>query len=152
LGGSSHAGSSGLESGECRGYAERADVARHDGATDARINRDRDELDPNHGRELRSQTRANRRLPRYNFVAVRHTEITTMPTNRREFLRKSACALGGVALASSLESFGIVQALTPQSATDYKALVCVFLNGGNDGNNMFVSLDQYTDYSAARSA
>jgi uncharacterized protein (DUF1501 family) len=38
------------------------------------------------------------------------------------------------------------------SATDYKALVCVFLNGGNDGNNMFVSLDQYAGYSSARNA
>src|SRR6185369_2293877 len=47
------------------------------------------------------------------------------------------------ALASSIDTFGIVHALTPQAATDYKALVCVFLNGGNDGNNMLVSLDQY---------
>ena len=74
-----------------------------------------------------------------------------MATTRRDFLRTSACALGGMALASSLESFGIVHALTPQSATDYKAMVCVFLNGGNDGNNMFVSLDQYTSYANARS-
>jgi uncharacterized protein (DUF1501 family) len=49
-----------------------------------------------------------------------------------------------MALASSIDTFGIVHALTPQAATDYKALVCVFLNGGNDGNNMLVSLDQYT--------
>ncbi len=48
-----------------------------------------------------------------------------------------------MALASSIDTFGIVHALTPQAATDYKALVCVFLNGGNDGNNMLVSLDQY---------
>jgi uncharacterized protein (DUF1501 family) len=48
-----------------------------------------------------------------------------------------------MALASSVENFGIVHAMTPQAATDYKALVCVFLNGGNDGNNMLVSLDQY---------
>lgn len=75
-----------------------------------------------------------------------------MATNRRDFLRNSACALGGVALASSLDTFGAVHALTPQAATDYKALVCVFLNGGNDGNNMFVSLDQYASYSAARNA
>ena len=75
-----------------------------------------------------------------------------MATSRRDFLRTSACALGGMALASSLESFGIVHALTPQVATDYKAMVCVFLNGGNDGNNMFVSLDQYTNYSNARNA
>ena len=66
-----------------------------------------------------------------------------MAINRRDFLRSSACALGGMALASSIDTFGIVHALTPQAATDYKALVCVFLNGGNDGNNMLVSLDQY---------
>ena len=66
-----------------------------------------------------------------------------MSPTRRDFLRSSACALGGMALASSIDTFGIVHALTPQAATDYKALVCVFLNGGNDGNNMLVSLDQY---------
>jgi uncharacterized protein (DUF1501 family) len=66
-----------------------------------------------------------------------------MSNSRRDFLRTSACALGGMALASSVESFGIVHALTPQAASDYKALVCIFMNGGNDGNNMLVSLDQY---------
>jgi uncharacterized protein (DUF1501 family) len=57
-----------------------------------------------------------------------------------------------MALASSIDTFGVVHALTPQSATDYKALVCVFLNGGNDGNNMLVSLDQYNSYSNVRNA
>lgn len=66
-----------------------------------------------------------------------------MAITRRDFLRSSACALGSMALASSIDTFGVVHALTPQAAADYKALVCVFLNGGNDGNNMFVSLDQY---------
>ena len=66
-----------------------------------------------------------------------------MSKSRRDFLRTSACALGGMALASSIDTFSVVHALTPQAATQYKALVCVFLNGGNDGNNMFVSLDQY---------
>lgn len=66
-----------------------------------------------------------------------------MATSRRDFLYTTACALGGMALASSIDTFGVVHALTPQAASDYKALVCVFLNGGNDGNNMFVSLDQY---------
>jgi len=55
-------------------------------------------------------------------------------------------------MASTLESFGLVHALTPQAATSYKALVCIFLTGGNDGNNTFLSLDQYADYSTARSA
>jgi uncharacterized protein (DUF1501 family) len=57
-----------------------------------------------------------------------------------------------MALASSIDSFSVVHALTPQAASDYRALVCVFLNGGNDGNNMFVSLDQYSAYSTARNA
>ena len=66
-----------------------------------------------------------------------------MGINRRDFLRSSACALGGVALASSVDTFGAIHALMPQAATGYKALVCVFMNGGNDGNNLLVSLDQY---------
>jgi uncharacterized protein (DUF1501 family) len=83
-----------------------------------------------------------------------------MAITRRDFLRSSACAVGSVALASSIDTFSVVHALTPQAATDYKALVCLFLNGGNDGNNMFVSLDQYngpagsltTGYSNVRAA
>ena len=75
-----------------------------------------------------------------------------MAITRRDFLRTSACAVGSLALASSIDTFGAVHALTPQAATDYKALVCVFLNGGNDGNNMLVSLDQYNAYSNIRSA
>lgn len=73
-----------------------------------------------------------------------------MATSRRDFLRTSACALGGMALASSLDSFGLVHALTPQAATDYRALVCIFLNGGNDGNNTVVDLNQYSQYATAR--
>jgi uncharacterized protein (DUF1501 family) len=57
-----------------------------------------------------------------------------------------------MALASSLDTFGVVHALTPQAAPDYRALVCVFLNGGNDGNNTFLDLNQYTQYSTARNA
>ncbi|MCA1618463.1 MAG: DUF1501 domain-containing protein [Acidobacteria bacterium] len=75
-----------------------------------------------------------------------------MTPSRRDFLRTTACALGGLALASSVESFQAVSALTPQASPDYRALVCVFMNGGNDGNNMVVSLDQYPAYSAARGA
>jgi uncharacterized protein (DUF1501 family) len=55
-----------------------------------------------------------------------------------------------MALASSVDSFGAIHALTPQSATDYKALVCIFMNGGNDGNNLLIDLAQYGAYSTAR--
>src|SRR5688572_30441488 len=73
-----------------------------------------------------------------------------MAPTRRDFLRTGACALGGAAMASSFDSFGLVHALTPQAATDYRALVCIFLNGGNDGNNTVVDLNQYASYASAR--
>jgi uncharacterized protein (DUF1501 family) len=55
-----------------------------------------------------------------------------------------------MALASTLDSFSVIHALTPQAATDYRALVCIFFNGGNDGNNTVVDLNQYSQYATAR--
>ncbi|MGQ0762464.1 MAG: DUF1501 domain-containing protein [Acidobacteriota bacterium] len=77
-----------------------------------------------------------------------------MAQSRRDFLQNGACALGSMAVAATIRDLGIVHALTPQAQTGYKALVCVFLNGGNDGNNMLVDLNptQYNSYSAARAA
>ena len=71
-----------------------------------------------------------------------------MAQTRRDFLRTAACALGGAALASTVESFGLMDAYA-QTAAGYRALVCVFLNGGNDGNNMVVPLDAtgFNEYS-----
>ncbi|HEX8354396.1 MAG TPA: DUF1501 domain-containing protein, partial [Pyrinomonadaceae bacterium] len=75
-----------------------------------------------------------------------------MAHTRRDFLRTAACALGGAALASTVESFGLLDAYA-QAAPGYRALVCVFLNGGNDGNNMVVPLDAgFADYGNARAA
>jgi len=48
--------------------------------------------------------------------------------------------MGAVA---SLGRFGLMNALA-QAPTDYKALVCTFLFGGNDGNNLIVPLDSQT--------
>jgi uncharacterized protein (DUF1501 family) len=61
--------------------------------------------------------------------------------------------LGGGLLAAGIRDFGLVHALA-QTATDYKALVCIFLSGGNDGNNTVVPIDDdgYTRYSNARAA
>ena len=63
-----------------------------------------------------------------------------MHVNRREFLRKSICsALGGASLYSALGNLKLVQAAVQQTAfTDYKALVCIFLYGGNDSLNTIV--------------
>ncbi|HYN84021.1 MAG TPA: DUF1501 domain-containing protein [Pyrinomonadaceae bacterium] len=70
-----------------------------------------------------------------------------MRETRRSFLRKGACAVAGaMAAAAAEERAGFVRALAlaePQTLTDYKALVCVFLDGGNDGNNTVVPFDDY---------
>ncbi|MEJ7653905.1 MAG: hypothetical protein WKH64_11515 [Chloroflexia bacterium] len=61
-----------------------------------------------------------------------------MKQTRREFLLQAgyACVgyvLGAAAFTAGVERFGLINALAQGS--DYKALVCVFLAGGNDGNN-----------------
>jgi uncharacterized protein (DUF1501 family) len=74
-------------------------------------------------------------------------------TSRRTFIRQTACAaLGTSALLSSIWDLRKVSAAVAGSAADYKALVCVFLYGGNDGNNMFVPYDaaSYASYAATR--
>jgi uncharacterized protein (DUF1501 family) len=53
-------------------------------------------------------------------------------------------------MLSGLSKFGLVSALA-QGTTDYKALVCIFLFGGNDGNNMVVPIDsRYAGYQSVR--
>ena len=71
-----------------------------------------------------------------------------MKQSRRNFLRDSACGLTAAAFVSSLDRFSIVQAMVnqqPEVAADYKALVCIFLSGGTDCNNMVVPYTQYSD-------
>ena len=41
---------------------------------------------------------------------------------------------------TALRPFGLLPALA-QSGPDYRALVCVFLFGGNDSNNMIIPMD-----------
>jgi len=54
-------------------------------------------------------------------------------------------------MVSGLSKLGLVSALA-QGTTDYKALVCIFMFGGNDSNNMLVPTDsRYTQYLQARS-
>ena len=62
---------------------------------------------------------------------------------RREFLRRtSALGLAGTAGPLALTLAGIGEAAAQNvPANDYKALVCVFLYGGNDHDNTFVPYD-----------
>jgi uncharacterized protein (DUF1501 family) len=79
-----------------------------------------------------------------------------MRLTRREFLSQTgSCigyALGASAFAAGVHRFGIINALA--QGGDYRALVCVFLAGGNDGNNLVVptTTTEYNAYASARSA
>jgi uncharacterized protein (DUF1501 family) len=88
-----------------------------------------------------------------------------MKQTRRDFIKKTGCALSMVGLATQVEHFGLMSALAQSadeketSGTDgnaYRALVCVFLSGGSDANNMIIpvhnssSVSNYTAYSNAR--
>jgi uncharacterized protein (DUF1501 family) len=75
---------------------------------------------------------------------MRHFDIRKM--KRRQFLK----LLGGIAatpLMSQLSEF----AYAAGPFDEYRALVCVFMFGGNDAHNMIVPLDgRYTTYAANR--
>lgn len=62
---------------------------------------------------------------------------------RRQFLKHAGCGtLSAAALLSGLGRFALVDALAQSDlASDYKALVCVFLFGGNDANNVVIPQD-----------
>jgi uncharacterized protein (DUF1501 family) len=90
-----------------------------------------------------------------------------MKENRREFLKKSGCALSMLALATQARHFGMMSALaqtmegksyadSSAAPSDYRALVCIFLSGGNDGNNLIIpnhsdaNISNYAAYAATR--
>lgn len=73
-----------------------------------------------------------------------------MNVNRRNTLK----ALSAGAFVSGLNGFTLPFAHAQAVPSDYKALVCIFLFGGNDGNNMIIPADAagYASYSAIRGA
>jgi uncharacterized protein (DUF1501 family) len=72
-----------------------------------------------------------------------------MAVNRRTFIKYASLAAAGSGAA--LRPFGTLNAFA-QGTTDYKALVCVFLFGGNDANNTLIPFDTagYSNYSTIR--
>jgi uncharacterized protein (DUF1501 family) len=85
----------------------------------------------------------------------------TTPQSRRQFLRVAgALATAGVGrfdapLATALAGLGAMASQSSHAADSsggYKALVCLFMNGGNDSHNWIVPVDAtgYASYAAAR--
>jgi uncharacterized protein (DUF1501 family) len=73
--------------------------------------------------------------------------------SRRAFLRRSKqLAVAGTAGSWAMGLAGIGEAAAFSAGNDYRALVCVFLNGGNDHNSTLIPYDStnYDLYSAIR--
>lgn len=85
--------------------------------------------------------------------------------SRRDFLARTGCAaLGAAAFSAGFKKLGLMNLYAQESvsreaaaAGSYKALVCIFLSGGNDSSNMVISTDtsanpayNYNAYSSVR--
>jgi len=74
--------------------------------------------------------------------------------NRRRFIGRACSAVGATGMLSALAQLRMIGALAADSSpADYKALVCLFLYGGNDSNNMLIPTDNanYQLYATDRS-
>ena len=85
-------------------------------------------------------------------------------SSRRKFLGNCCAGVGMTGMLSALSSLRLMGGaaspnngpVTPKTAgavaSDYKALVCVFLGGGNDANNLIIPTGSgYAGYASARS-
>jgi uncharacterized protein (DUF1501 family) len=74
--------------------------------------------------------------------SLNNKRIGVAAHERREFLRRaSALGLAGVAAPWALNLAALGEAAAQSAPQDYKALVCVFLYGGNDHGNTLVPYD-----------
>ncbi len=82
--------------------------------------------------------------------------MTLASLNRRRFLQRSAAlSIAGTGLPMALNLAAMADAAAQGAPlSDYKALVCVFLQGGNDQGNTLIPFDQagYSAYAQARGA
>ena len=67
--------------------------------------------------------------------------------SRRRFLQQAG-AFSALELAGSLDMLGLAGAAA--QTPSYKALVCLFMFGGNDGNSLVIPYSNYAAYNAVR--
>src|ERR1700691_4598161 len=77
--------------------------------------------------------------------------------SRRQFMKTASyAAMAGVTASPALHSMRALAAMTSHTAsapTDYRALVCLYLQGGNDGHGTLIATDpdSFTAFTQARS-
>jgi len=74
-----------------------------------------------------------------------------MGISRRKFMSITCRSAAWLGAFGAFSRFGVLNAFA-QTASNYKALVCVFLFGGNDGNNTVIPFDTagYSNYAMLR--
>jgi uncharacterized protein (DUF1501 family) len=104
-------------------------------------------------REARSDTR--------EFANMKRPTQTQKEMTRRDLFRRAACAaVSSVAIASTVRDLRLMNAAVADAGVGdgtYKALICLFLFGGNDANNFLIPYDpvvstEYPAYAAIRGA
>jgi uncharacterized protein (DUF1501 family) len=80
--------------------------------------------------------------------------MTPIDLTRRQFIGNCCKAVGATGLLSAIAQLRLIGALAADATGDYKALVCVFLYGGSDANNVIIPSDTsgYAAYSTQRTA
>lgn len=88
--------------------------------------------------------------------SARSSALPASALSRRAFLRHACCAAVGTtgifSALSQLQAIAAVAGDSPEASTpsDYKALVCLFLQGGNDATNLIVPYDAASHAAYAR--
>ena len=90
-------------------------------------------------------------------------QLPSSDPSRRQFIRQACCAaVGSTGILSTLAQLRVLGAVAGDAAasrataaatpSDYKALVCLYLNGGNDGTNVIIPADNtsYASYAKSR--
>ncbi len=80
--------------------------------------------------------------------------MSQLNASRRRFLRTASVVSGSVGAAAAPFALNLASLNTAvaQTATDYKAIICMFLYGGNDSSNMVLRTDKasFDAYTAMR--
>src|SRR5436309_15788214 len=81
-------------------------------------------------------------------------ESASILKTRREFIRQAASpAVGTAAMTATIRDLRFMNAAVAQSnISDYKSLVCIFLGGDNDSNNLIIPTipSEYNNYASIR--
>ncbi|MCX6602906.1 MAG: DUF1501 domain-containing protein [Acidobacteria bacterium] len=82
-------------------------------------------------------------------AAGRHTGLLG---NRRAFLKMGGRAVASLGTAAAVGQLGLMNSFAQSSGSDYKALVCLFMFGGNDANDTLIPTSDvgYTQYAGIR--